>query len=656
MFKLRKIKNYQLETRIFRKRLFFATIIIGCLIGLLVIRLFYLQVFQNKYYTNLAQHNQRELFPIEPNRGLIYDRNGVLLAENIPIFTLAIIPDYVTDIDNTVKELQNIIEINQDNLRQFYRALKQRQPYEHIPLKYKLGQEEVANFYVNQYHFPGVVIDANLIRHYPLGETMVSVIGYVGKVNPQDLKNNSNNANYNINSFVGRLGIEKFYETDLRGQLGYQEVEIDAGGHITRTTKNTAQQPGNNLYLTIDSKLQQSALDALGEEKGAVVAIEPNSGEVLALVSKPAYDPNLFAYGIDPEAFQELQNSPDKPMYNRAIRGHFPPASTIKPFIALQGLDTNTITPSFSIYDKGWFKLPNSEHVYRDWQAGGHGSVNVAKAIISSCDTFFYTLASKLGIAKLDSMLYRFGFGSKTNIDLGEELAGIVASPEWKQVNVGKIWYPGDTVLSGIGQGFMSATPLQLASATATLAERGVRFQPHLLLKSIHVGGKITEQKLIVQAEINLKNPKDWDLIIKAMQSVVMNPGGTAYARFGPNPPYTVAGKTGTAQLFRHRFNEENGTFESETGITKRLRNHSLFIAFAPVDNPKIALAVVVENGATAPIAARKIIDSYLLTPEELQKQQEKTIVPQKSIPEQKQEDEEEVLNNEPNFTETEAE
>lgn len=622
MFKRRKIKNHQLESRIFRQRLFFATMVVGFLIGILVVRLFYLQISQNKYYTNLAQHNQRELFPIEPNRGLIYDRNGVLLADNIPIFTLAIIPDYVSDVDKTIKELQQIVELNQDNLRQFYRALKQHQPYEHIPIKYKLTQDEVANFYVNQYHLPGVVVDANLIRHYALGETMASIIGYVGKINTQDLKN-PNNTNYTANSFIGRLGIEKYYEAALRGKLGYQEVEIDANGHIIRTTKNIPQQPGNNLYLSVDSKLQKAALDALGEEKGAIVAIDPNNGEVLALVSNPTYDPNLFAYGIDSETFQQLQNSTDKPMYNRAIRGHFPPASTIKPFIALQGLDTGTITPTFTISDPGWFKLPNSTYIYRDWQPSGHGKVNLSKAIIDSCDTFFWTLATKLGIAKVDDILIRFGFGNKTNIDLSEELPGIVASPEWKQANIHKTWYPGDTVNSGIGQGFMSATPLQLASATAIIAARGVRFQPHLLLKTIQPTGSSIEQKPIPLATVAFKNPKHWDLVIKAMQNVVMNPLGTAYTRFGANPAYTVAGKTGTAQLFRHHFNEENGSFDSEDNTPKNLRNHSLFIAFAPINNPKIAIAVVVENSVIAPVVARKVIDNYLLSPEELQKQQQ---------------------------------
>ena len=352
----------------------------------------------------------------------------------------------------------------------------------------------------------------------------------------------------------------------------------------------------------------------MGKERGAIVAIDPNNGEILAMVSNPSYDPNLFAYGIDPEDFQKLQNSPDKPMFNRAICGTFPIGSTIKPFFALAGLDSGTISENYTINDPGWFKLPNSDYKFRDWQPSGHGKVNVAKAIVVSCDTFFYTLAVKLGIEKMDAILNRFGFGQKTGVDLNEEVSGLVASPKWKMTAIGKQWHISDTVLSGIGQGYMSTTPLQLANAVAIIASKGIRYQPHLLLKRQTPAGAIIFQQLARLTPIILKNKQNWNTIINAMKNVIQSPNGTAHFSVGQDLTYTVAGKTGTAQLSHHRFNEENASFETEN-IPKRLRNHSLFIAFAPIDKPKIALAVVVENSVTAPLVAKKILDFYLAPP-----------------------------------------
>lgn len=606
------LKDYQSETKVFKQRLLQATIVVAILICVLWFRLAYLQIIEHQYYQQLATQNQLEMFAIDPNRGLIYDRNGVLLASNTPTFTLSIIPDYVSNTNDIITELSKIIAFNESHLRQFHKALKQHKKFAHIPLKYKLTQSEVETFFANQFRFPGAVIDATMVRRYPFGEITANVIGYISKINQQDLKTTEIN-NYTINSFIGKIGIEKYYEEELRGKIGFQKVEIDATGHIVRNLKTLNPTPGNNLYLTIDSNLQIAAQQALGNERGAVVVIDPNNGEILALVSNPSYDPNLFAYGIDIESFQQLQNSPDKPMYNRAIRGLFPLASTIKPFIALTALDTNTIDNKYTITDPGWFKLPNTQHPpYRDWQPRGHGEVNLTKAITVSCDVFFYTLAVKLGIEKIDNILQRFGFGQKTGIDLGEELSGIVASPKWKITNTGKPWYLGDTVLSSIGQGFMLATPLQLANATAIIANRGVRYQPHLLLKRQTASGVIIEQQLQDLSPIVLKNKQNWDIVINAMKHVTSHRTGTAYNHFGPNLPYTIAGKTGTAQLFRHRFNEENATFET-ANIPKKLRNHSLFIAFAPIDRPKIAIAVVVENSITAPIVAKKVLNYHLL-------------------------------------------
>lgn len=606
-----KIKNLKQEAKFFRKRIIKSAIIITILVLILIGRLFYLQVIQYKTFANLSERNQLQLVPIEPNRGLIYDRNGILLAENIPVFNLSLIPDYLPNLNTTIHELQKIISISEDNVEQFKKALRQHRHYEHIPIKFKLNEAEVANFYINQFRFPGVVIDASMIRHYPQGESMVSVIGYTGRINAQDLKT-IDQANYSASNFIGKIGIEKHYENILHGSVGYKIAEVNASGHIIRTLKKIPPAPGETLYLTVDSKLQQVAQDALEDERGAVVAIDPNNGEVLALVSNPGFDPNLFSQGIDQESFDELQNSDDKPMFNRAVRGLFPIASTIKPILALGALDLGTITTDFTITDPGWFKLPTSSHIYRDWQHGGHGVVNVSKALFESCDTFFYTVATKLGIEKMDKILYKFGYGNKTGIDIDEETSGIVASPDWKRKHTGKPWYPGDTVISGIGQGFMSATPIQLADAVATIAERGLRYVPHILMYSKKSDGNKIKSIPTPLPQINLAN-NNWNIVIDAMEKVVMDPKGTAYKDFGPNPLYTVAGKTGGAQLYHHKIVNENPTPVSEASIPKRLRNHKLFIAFAPVDHPKIAIAIISENSQIAPKVARKVLDYYLL-------------------------------------------
>ncbi|HLF66074.1 MAG TPA: penicillin-binding protein 2, partial [Gammaproteobacteria bacterium] len=447
------------------KRIWVAGGIVIVLTALLLWRLAYLQISKHDLYTTLSQQNVMELLPIAPNRGLIYDRNGVLLAKNIPVFSLDITPDQVKNLDQTIQRLQKMIPISEDEISTFKKALKQQQPFEKTPLKMKLTDAQVAQFYVNQYYFPGVSISARMMRYYPLGNAMADVLGYVARINAQDLAS-VNKTNYSASNYIGKIGIEKYYESELHGTVGYQQVEINAGGQIVRVLKRTAPIPGENLYLSIDSNLQLSAEEALGDQQGAIVAIQPNTGEVLALVSKPSYNPNTFVTGIDAQQFAELQNSPSNPLYNRAIRGQYPIASTIKPFLALEGLDSGVVTPTTSIYDKGWFRLPNTTHIYHDYQVGGHGWVNMTKAIIVSCDTYFYSLSVQLGIARIDDILERFGFGRHTGIDMNEELPGLVPSPWWKLKSQGLPWYTGDTIETDIGQGFMLATPLQLAMAT----------------------------------------------------------------------------------------------------------------------------------------------------------------------------------------------
>lgn len=612
MFYRGHLKNYHQEKNQFKNRIIKSALLIAALIVILVSRLFNLQILQYKFYTNLSEHNQLEYLPIEPNRGLIYDRNGVLLAENIPLFSLNIIPELTQNTKDTINELQTIINITPDNIKQFYKALKQHRHNEHVPIKLKLTQEEVTTFYLNQYRFPGVVVETQMIRHYPLDKTMTSALGYVGRINTQDLKN-IDASNYNASNFIGKIGIEKYYEKTLHGKTGYKVAEVSATGHIVRILKTIPPIPGDTLFLTIDSKLQQVAQNALGKERGAIVAIDPNNGEILALVSFPSFDPNLFASGIDNNTFNDLQSSDDRPMYNRATLGLYPFGSTIKPFIALQGLDTEIIAPNFKISDPGWFKLANSNHLYRDHAYHGHGIINVTKAIIVSCNTFFYTLAQKLGIEKIDDILTRFGFGNKTKIDIAEETSGIVASPKWKSSHKGQHWYIGDTVISGIGQGFMSTTPLQLACGVSAIAMHGKRFQPHLLFATKKQDNTLIKQVAIPLSPVTLSNPKNWNIIINAMRGVITSEIGTARSRFGLNPEYTVAGKTGGGQLFHHKIVNENPTPESDATLPKHLRNHNLFIAFAPMENPKIAIAVVTENSIIAPQVARKVLDYYLV-------------------------------------------
>lgn len=608
------LKNFRQENKIFRQRLLLAIFVLIVLVALLVARLIYLQIYHHKYYVELAQKEQTQRIPIEPNRGLIYDRNGVLLAENLPSFTLAIIPDQVDDIDNTIAELQKIIDISQDNIDQFYKSLEQHQHFDHVPLRFKLSEQELATFYSNQFRFSGVVVDSSMIRHYPLADSMVSVLGYVGRINVQDLKS-VNNENYHATNFIGKIGIEKYYERQLHGIEGYREDQVDATGHIVHNNKTVPPVDGAKIYLTIDSKLQKVAEDALGDEAGAVVAIDPKNGEVLALVSNPGFDPNLFANGIDADTFQDLQNSPNKPMYNRAIRGHFPFASTIKPFIALQLLDTGTVAPTDTVYDPGYFMLPNSKHKFHNWIRKGQGTNNISQAIMVSNDTYFWTEGLKLGIAGIDNILNRFGFGQKTGVDLTEELPGIVWSPEWEMGHAGRRWMPSDTVNAVFGQGAMTATPLQLAAGVAAISQHGIRFKPHLLLKAELANGKEYIKKPELLDLVNLKNKKNWDIVINAMQDVVRNPKGTAHGRFSVNLKYTIAAKTGHAQVYHHHYNEKNLNEDADLHVAKILQDHTLFIGFAPAENPKIAIAIVVEHSNAALRVARTILDYYLAPP-----------------------------------------
>jgi penicillin-binding protein 2 len=599
------VKKHITEMTIFRSRAITAAAVVALVALALIIRLGYLQLKNHKLYSTLSQENLLSIIPLKPNRGLIYDRNGILLAKNIPAYTLSIIPESIDKVDDLIAALQQVLPLSDDEIKKFHHILYQYRPYQPVPLKYKLSEEQVAKFYINQYHFPGVFAEPEMMRHYPLNSITSDAIGYVGQINSSELARHDDH-NYSASDSIGKMGIEKYYEAILHGKAGSEEAEINASGHVVRILKKHPPVPGKDIYLTIDSQLQQKSLDVLGKESGAVVAIDPQTGEILALVSNPSYDPNPFVKGISQKAFKALLNSPLHPLYNRSIRGQFAPGSTLKPFYALSSLDEGIITTSYRIFDRGFFQLPNNEHVYHDWKRWGHGWVNVTKAIMVSCDTFFYNLAVNMGIARLDHVLDQFGFGKLTQIDMPEEVTGLVPTPDWKRGHQGHSWYTGDTIETGIGQGYVLATPLQLAQATATLANHGKHFQPHLLYQTVNPDGTITKIKPVSLPPIVLRHPKVWGIVINAMRQVIDGPHGTGHY-FGHHSNFSVAAKTGTAQVYGHQRDE----YSVRTNIPKRLRNNHLFITFAPVDHPQIALAVVVEHSAMADRMAGDILRYY---------------------------------------------
>ncbi|MCC2666985.1 MAG: mrdA [Gammaproteobacteria bacterium] len=595
-----------LETRLFQQRVFITLVIIFSCFGILLLRLAYLQIFQHRYYTTLSQDNSIGLIPLQPPRGLIYDRNGKLLAENMPVFSLDITPNKVDDLDKTISELQQILSLDSEDVDRFYQQLNKKRAFDPIPLKIKLSHQDIAKFYVQKYRFPGVEVSVRLIRSYPYKNDFVAVLGYTGRINRQELETLDPNIYTGID-YIGKLGIEKYFENVLRGKVGFQKVAMNAQGQVMGQIATVSPVPGHNLYLTLDADLQEAALKAMRNYSGAVVAIEPSTGDVLAMVSTPSYDPEIFVRGITKKEYSELQNSPDQPLFNRAIRGQYPPASTIKPILALQGLEKKFVTPEFKIFDPGYFQLTPNGRRYRNWRPKGQGWINLRAAIAQSCDTYFYILANKMGIAPITEIETAFGYGSLTGIQLNEELPGMVPSPENKRKLMKEAWYAGDTLNSSIGQGISLVTPLQLAMAGVILANRGAHPQANLVLEMRSPDGKIIPLPLRPPKPSVQLSPETWDRVIEGMMAVVTDPGGTGY-RFG-KPKYTVAIKTGTAQLFRIGQNEKYVASK----VQQHLRDNSMLIAFAPVENPKIAVAVAVQNNPTASEIARQVMDAYLL-------------------------------------------
>jgi penicillin-binding protein 2 len=603
-----KFKNYWIEGYLFSRRILVVAFFVGILLFALIARLVYLQIIQHKTYTTLSNENQLTLIPIDPNRGLIYDKHGVLLADNVPTFSLDIVPERVPHVQQMLRALQKIIHITPEDIKQFEKALKQKRPIDGVPLKLNLTEEEVARFYLVQYEFPGVHITGRLMRYYPLGDAFVSALGYVSRISEDDLTQ-LDATNYAASSYVGKIGIEKHYENLLHGHVGYQQIETNANGHTVRILKYLPPAAGVNLYLSLDSGLQKATEDALGDEQGAVVAIEPATGQVLAFVGNPRYDPNIFVRGVTTKEFRSLRMDVKKPLYNRPLRGLYAPGSTVKPMVALQLLNEDVVSTDTTISDPGWFKLPNNPHIFNDWRKSGHGVVNLRRAITESCDVYFYTMGLRLGIDRLHDIESRFGLGSLTGLDADEELAGVAPSPAWKEKALKQAWYPGDTVNASIGQGYTLVTPLQMAVATAVIANHGIRYKPRFVQKWQRSDGMLIEPKPIELPPVLLQGTHDWSVVIADMRASVDSPSGTAHRTIA-NSNYTVAGKTGTAQVFRPK---QYGD-EDSPSIPKKYRSHSWFISFAPADKPRIALAVIVENHPhQAQIVARKILDYYLL-------------------------------------------
>ena len=608
-----EFRDTRTEIYRFQVRLGVAGAVVLLAMGTLVARFVYLQVIQHEYYQTRADDNRISIVPVPPTRGLISDRNGVVLARNFSAYTLEIVPNKVDNLESTIERLAELVTIEERHRRRFRRLLDEARGSDSVPIRSRLSDEEVARFAARRYQFPGVDIRARLFREYPYAEHASHVVGYIGRISERELERierEGETADYKGTDHIGKIGLEVSYEKELHGTPGSAQVEIDAGGRAIRTLSSVAPTPGNNLQLTLDIKLQEVAERAFGEFRGALVALEPGSGGVLALVSKPGFDPNLFVDGIDPQSWESLNTDPNRPLNNRALYGAYPPGSTVKPFMALAALEYGKRTPESTIMDGGSFGLPGVAHRWRDWKPGGHGAVNLHRSIVISCDTYYYGVGNDLGIDNIHAFFSKFGFGEKTGLDIDGERGGSLPSQEWKMKRYRQKWYAGDTISVAIGQGYFTATPMQLAFATAVLANNGVVYKPHLVR---HVEDARTGALRPIQAQpdrtLNL-NPRWVDFVKNAMVDVTKS--GTAYLA-AKGAPYNFAGKTGTAQVVAMKQGEKY----DEKKVAERHRDHALFIAYAPAENPRIALAILVENGghggATAAPIARTVFDYYLL-------------------------------------------
>ena len=603
------LKDPHRESRIYSARTVAAVLVVVCALGVVLARYYSLQITEYETYRTQSERNRVQLQPLPPKRGLIFDRNGILLADNTPSFILSIVKEQVRDLDTTLAELQTLVPISESDLEKFHEKLQRRRPYEAVPLHFRLTEEERARLAVNLYRMPGVVVDAQLLRHYPHGELFSHALGYVGRINEREAFE-LDESDYRGTFHEGKVGVEKYYEDMLHGDVGYQNVETNAHGRVLRVLERHDPNPGSDLTLHLDIRIQQAAFDALGDRRGAVVAIDPRTGGVLALVSTPGFDTNLFVNGISTTEYSALRDSLDVPLFNRAIQGQYPPGSTIKPFMGMAGLESGLVTPESTVPDPGWYRLPGDSRRYRDWilriRGTGHApKVDLNMAIAESCDIYFYDLARRLTIDRMYDYLLPYGLGARTGVDTTNERRGVLPSSRWKREAMAQAWYPGETLSAGIGQGYMLTTPMQLAMATSVMASKGVRHTPRLLQA---INGQPLEAP---QLEPIAASEMNWQAVHEGMLEVVHGRRGTAKG-LSKDIQYRMAGKTGTAQVIGIA---QNAVY-NEDEVAERHRHHGLFIAFAPYESPTIAVAIIVENGggssAASPIA-RKVIDTWLL-------------------------------------------
>lgn len=611
--KRQTIRDHTAEANLFARRAVIAALVVFALLVMVVSNLYYLQVEHFEDYQTRSNGNRIKVLPIAPNRGLVYDRNGVLLAENRPVYSLEIIPEKVDNLEHTLIFLQALMGITDEEVEDFKKSLRGQRRFKPVALRTRLTEEEVARFASRSHRFPGVSIEARLARHYPFKETLTHTLGYVSKINKKDLQKiqeAGEEANYAATYDIGKLGIEKYHEDILHGKVGYQQVEVNSQGRIIRTLDVQPPTPGRDIVLNIDIRLQQVAQEALKDQRGTIIISSAHTGGILAMYSNPGYDPNLFVHGISSKNYSALLNSPDRPLINRATQGQYPPASTVKPLLGLLGLETDTVTPEYSITDTGQYRLPNVSHVWRDWRKWGHGEVDLTRAVEVSCDTYFYDLAYEMGIDSISDYMSEFGFGDYTGIDLYEESDANMPSRGWKRARFNQPWYIGDTIAVGIGQGYWTTTPIQLVHATNALVNYGARFVPQILQGYREADGTLQPEPLKFLRPIDIVNRENWDVIQNAMYMVVNGERGGARFAFA-DTPYISAGKTGTAQLFSVAQGEK---YDAEK-VAERLRDNAMYIGYAPYEKPEITVAVVLENAGggsknAAPMA-RIMMDAY---------------------------------------------
>ena len=611
------LKDHDSEKRLVNKRLIACAALVLAISCALIGRMYFLQVTEFDYNSTVSENNRVHVLPIPPERGFIYDRNGVLLADNQPSFNMTITRERAGDTAKVLDSVISILHLPEEDRAVFAKAMKQaRHPFDPSTLLYELTEDQIALLAVNQFRLPGIDVEAQFVRHYPQGDHFAHSVGYVGRINEKEAKQ-LNATQYRGTQSIGKTGIERFYENELHGQVGFEEVETNAQGRVMRVLRHTDAVAGKNIVLSLDIKLQEAAEDALGDRRGSIIALDPKTGEVLAMVSKPSFDPNLFVTGISSRDYSGLRDSIDKPLFNRALRGLYAPGSTIKPEVAIAGLDSGVISASTRVFDPGYFQLPNVDHKYRNWNHSGDGWVDLNAAIMRSNDTYFYDLASKLGIDRMHDYMAEFGLGQKVSLDMFEESSGLMPSREWKRSTRRQAWFPGETVILGIGQGYMQVTPLQLAQATALIANKGVWNRPHLA-RTVDGTPPVDEHPI---PNLVLRDPRDWDQVNHAMQLVMHDPRGIARAA-AQGVQYRIAGKSGTAQVVAIKQGERYNRLKT----AERNRDNALFVGFAPAENPQIVISVMIENGEAGGRVAgpvvRKVMDAWLLDNQGLLKPQ----------------------------------